>query len=129
MMALPKTLNEYTYEQLSKYIYEEINGILYFSVKSIIIYDRNRIGMTPPFNIAKVEFESTADIQAWECRATLEGQPYGIGIGLLISSGTANIPAGAKTYFNITDTQLIYGDGKYRISLYVKKDNIWYGGE
>ena len=66
-------------------------------------------------------------IEAWECRATLDGQPYGVGVGLLVGSGTG-VAGNTPEQFFITSAQLALGEGVYRISVYVKKDNIWYGG-
>ena len=127
-MALPNTLNFYTYEQLSTYTYEELDGTRYFSVRTAVTYDRSVVGRVSPFNVCNVEFDATDDIEAWECRATLDGQPYGVGVGLLMQGGGA-VAGGTVEQFSITNTQLDLGEGKYRISVYVKKNNIWYGGE
>lgn len=126
-MALIDTLNFYTYTQLHTYSYQTINGTVYFSVRVSVKNSRDLIGRVSPANVCNVEFDSTADIEKWECRATLDGQPHGAGIGLLLKSGNA-VKQGVSSSFNVTNTSLTLGDGMYRISVYVQKNNIWYGG-
>jgi len=124
-MALHNTLNFFTYEQLSVYRHEEIDGTIYFSVKTAITYDRNNITNRPSENVCEVEFVCTSDIDQWECRATREEEASGSGIGLLIKNGTEVLTDESVT-FPIKHTQLTLGDGRYRISVYVMKDGIWY---
>jgi len=126
-MALSDTLNFYKYITLETYSYETINGTVYFSVRVTVTYDRSIVGKVSPFNVCNVEFEVTSDIDAWECRATFAGADYGVGKGLLIANGTT-VSVQCAEQFGISNTQLTLGEGEYRISVYVKKNNIWYGG-
>ena len=126
-MALPSTLNFYTYTQLNTYSYTGIEGTIYFSVTVTVSGDRDIIGIAPSQNVCQVTFSTTGEVDAWECRATLDGQSHGQGIGLLVGSGST-VAANTNTRFNITQNQLTLGEGKYRISQYVKLNNIWYGG-
>ena len=126
-MALDTTLNFFTYEQLTNYSYKTIDGTKYFSVKTTLTYDTDKIGL-PPLNICNVEFETTDSIEEWECRATLADHPFGIGIGILVQNGQI-VAGNTPKKFNITSNQLTLGNGDYRITIYVMKENIWYGGK
>ena len=126
-MPLSDTLNFFTYEELSEYTYEEINGAQYFSVKTFVTPSRRKITNRPSDSVCKVKFEVTSNIDAWECRATLADQPHGVGVGLLIKSG-GHLPNDSVEEFNILHRQLTLGDNDYRITVYVKKNEIWYGG-
>ena len=126
-MALSDTLNFFAQDQLANFTQQAINGTQLFSVRITAAYDRNAISDISPFNICNVEFKVTDDIQEWECRATLEGQAYGVGVGLLVQSGS-DIAANESKQFYITSAQLKLGYGRYRISVYAKRENIWYGG-
>ena len=126
-MALNDTLNFFTYEQLESYTYDMIDGTQYFSVRTALTYDRDKIGV-PPHNICNVEFESTSAIDKWECRATLEDGPFGVGVGLLVQGGDSVAEHSPKS-FQIVREQFPPGAWRYRITIYVKKYGIWYGGE
>ena len=125
-MALASTLNFYTHQQLATYAYETINGTVYFSVLVTLTYTRNIISGAPTFNISGVDFVSTSDIDKWECRATLPPASHNVGVGLLISSGSS-VSGGSHTTFDVNGSQLIFGDGQYRIDIYVNKNGVWYG--
>lgn len=126
-MALPQALNFYTHAQLNSYTHNTLAGTIHFEVRTTVTYSRDVIGKLATVNVCNVKFSSTAKIDAWECRATLEGSAYGVGIGLLVGSGGA-VTANTETSFDITYSQLTFGDGKYRITVYVQLDGVWYGG-
>ena len=126
-MAIERSLNFYTHTQLNTYAHTTIAGTIHFSVEVTVTGNRDVIGNIAGVNTVTVTFTSTSAIDKWECRAALSGQSHGVGIGLLIGSGGA-VGSGIQTHFDVQNTALTFGDGVYRISMYVQKDNIWYGG-
>lgn len=77
-----------------------------------------------------VKFKVTENFREFEARATIAGQPYGRGIGILLmnmSIASPNYyPANTEYTYIITDQNLTSGDGTYRISMYAKNtDGIW----
>lgn len=77
------------------------------------------------YNSITVKFSSDIPYQEFECRATKEGEDYGVGKGALIASFSYT-PADTERAFEIYDSYLLKGDGKYRISLFAKsEDNVW----
>ena len=136
-----------TQTQVNNFIHPTSEGITRFSVVTNVTYDRGKMSNVSPHNVCQVQFGSTLAIDAWECRAALASNPSGVGIGSLLAGGGA-IPAltlwdgtvswngeklfghregGELTHFNVTAGQLVFGDGVYRISVYVQVDGIWYG--
>lgn len=71
------------------------------------------------YNSLTVTFSSDIDYSEFECRATKAGQPYGVGIGVLVAAFSYT-PANTQRVFEVYDTHLISGDGEYRISLFAK---------
>lgn len=72
-----------------------------------------------------VRFSADAAYESFECRATKTGEPYGVGIGELIASFSYT-PAGTERTFEIYNTDLLEGDGLYRLSLFAKgEDGSW----
>lgn len=126
-MALSNALNFYLHTQLNSYTHQTLSGTVHFSILVTVTGSREIISAISPVNTVDVAFSSTSAIDKWECRATLANQPSGLGLGLLVGSGNA-VSAGVQTQFNVKNTALTLGDGVYRISMYVQKDNIWYGG-
>lgn len=77
-----------------------------------------------------VDFQVSENFLQFEARSTKVGDPYGRGVGNLIlemSIAAPNYYIGGKSYsFVIQDSDLISGDGEYRISMYAKNtDGIW----
>lgn len=77
-----------------------------------------------------VDFSVDENFTNFEARATLEDEEFGRGIGLLVTemniASPNYFPANKSFSFVITDTDLTFGDGIYRISMYVKNtDGIW----
>jgi len=126
-VALSNALNFYTHEQLKSYTHSTLAGTLHFSVLVAVTGSRDRISAKSTVNAVDVAFTSTSAIDKWECRATFAGQTSGVGIGLLIGSGNA-VVSGIETKFSVPYSALTLGDGTYKISMYVQKDDIWYGG-
>ena len=85
--------------------------------------DRNKIGAN---DFLTVRFTTDIDTGAFEARATLVGEPFGVGIGLLVGAFSTT-PAGVERVFEIYDTELTKGDGEYRISLFAQSaaDGTW----
>lgn len=72
-----------------------------------------------------VRFSADAEYKSFECRATKTGDPYGVGIGELIASFSYT-PAGTERTFEIYNTDLLEGDGLYRLSLFAQgEDGSW----
>ena len=72
-----------------------------------------------------VTFSSDIAYQAFECRATKVGDPYGHGVGRLVASFSYT-PAGTSRTFDVYDTDLVSGEGEYRISLFAQsQDGGW----
>ena len=90
-----------------------------------------RISSVGGHNYITVEFLSDTDYQAFECRATKRGEPFGVGVGALIASFSFT-PAGVERSFDVYDRYLLQGDGDYRISLFAQSiggawnDNQWF---
>ncbi|MEG2624529.1 MAG: hypothetical protein RSC06_16685 [Clostridia bacterium] len=73
-----------------------------------------------------VSFTSDIAMSAFEARATTFGAAYGVGIGTLVGAFSAT-PAGVQRTFEIYETELVNGDGQYRISLFAQsaEDGAW----
>lgn len=86
---------------------------------------RNKISSILGFDSSVAEFTSDTDLTEWEARATVEGQPYGHGIGTLVDGGTT-LSANETATVTIDDEELTNGDVEYRISVYGKDANgVW----
>ena len=80
--------------------------------------------------ICTVDFSVSENFINFEARSTKKGMPFGRGIGYLVTSmsiASPNYFPANKSYpFVITDSDLISGDGEYRISMYAQNtDGIW----
>ena len=92
---------------------------LTFSVAGHLI--SNKAG----FNFISVTFQADQPYIAFECRATRVGESYGLGKGSLVASFSST-PANTSRTFEVYDSYLVYGDGDYRISLFVQgQDGRW----
>ena len=78
---------------------------------------RYKISSIVGYDSSVVKFKSNQLLTQWEARATIEGEPYGRGIGLLVEKYNGNGYSGTIT---IDDEELTNGDAKYRISVYGK---------
>lgn len=77
------------------------------------------------FNSIIVTFSASGEYTAFECRATPAAAQWGQGIGTLVAA-FSQTPAGVERTFEVYDTDLVNGDGEYRISLYVQgTDGSW----
>lgn len=77
------------------------------------------------FDSITVSFFSDIAYKAFECRATKEGEDYGVGKGALVASFSTT-PANTTRTFEVYDDFLLSGDGTYRISLYAQgEDGSW----
>ncbi len=72
-----------------------------------------------------VAFSSDIPYARFECRATRQDAPWGLGKGTLIAS-FSQTPAETERSFEVYDGDLVAGDGAYRISLYAQgEDGSW----
>lgn len=86
---------------------------------------RDKLSAKPGFDAITVAFTADQACVAFECRATKEGEDYGVGKGTLVASFSAT-PPGVKRIFEVYDDFLVRGDGAYRISLYAQgEDGSW----
>ena len=77
------------------------------------------------FDCITVSFASDIAYTAFECRATKDGEDYGVGKGVLVASFSTT-PANTTRTFEVYDDFLLSGDGTYRISLYAQgTDGSW----
>lgn len=77
------------------------------------------------FDRITVNFSSDIAYTAFECRATKDGEAYGVGKGVLVASFSIT-PANTTRTFEVYDDFLLSGDGTYRISLYAQgEDGSW----
>ena len=85
----------------------------------------NKVSDEAGFDHIIVRFQSDIPYQAFECRATKNGENYGVGKGALVASFSAT-PANTERSFEVYDDYLVHGDGDYRISLFAQgKDGSW----
>lgn len=72
-----------------------------------------------------VRFQADLPYTQMEARATRVGDNYGVGIGRLVASFSAT-PANTERVFEIYNTDIVNGDGEYRISLLAQgEDGSW----
>ena len=69
-----------------------------------------------------VSFSSDIAYTQFECRATKAGESYGRGVGRLVASFSMT-PAGTARTFEVYDTDLVNGEGEYRIGLYAQSED------
>ena len=82
----------------------------------------NKISAVSGYDHISVTFSSDIAYQQFECRATKNGQPYGRGVGRLVASFSYT-PAETARTFEIYDTDLVNGEGDYRIGLYAQSED------
>lgn len=87
--------------------------------------DRYKISGEPGYDYITVQFSSDIPYRAFECRATKNGEDYGVGKGALVAS-FSQTPANTQRTFEVYDEYLLNGDGEYRISLFAQgEDGSW----
>lgn len=87
--------------------------------------DRYKISGEPGYDYITVQFSSDIPYRAFECRATKNGEDYGVGKGALVAS-FSQTPANTQRTFEVYDDYLLNGDGEYRISLFAQgEDGSW----
>lgn len=90
-----------------------------------ITADRYKISGEPGYDYITVQFSSDIPYRAFECRATKNGEDYGVGKGALVAS-FSQTPANTQRAFEVYDDYLLNGDGEYRISLFAQgEDGSW----
>lgn len=82
----------------------------------------NRVSAVSGYNHIDVTFTSDVAYTQFECRATKSGESYGRGVGRLVASFSMT-PAGTPRTFEVYDTDLVNGEGDYRISLYAQSED------
>lgn len=82
----------------------------------------NKISAVSGYDHIVVTFSSDIAYTQFECRATKAGENYGRGIGRLVSSFSYT-PAETTRTFEVYDTDLVNGEGEYRISLYAQSED------
>ena len=79
-------------------------------------------------NQCKCSFTASQDIYKWEARATFNGDEPGRGKGTIVESG-GFIKSGISKEVIVDYDELLMGDGKYTISVYVHAVNgYWNDG-
>lgn len=82
----------------------------------------NKVSTVSGYNHIDVTFSSDIAYVQFECRATKAGESYGRGVGRLVASFSAT-PAGVSRTFEVYDTDLVNGEGEYRIGLYAQSED------
>lgn len=81
-----------------------------------------KISAVSGYDHIDVQFSSDINYVQFECRATKAGDPYGRGVGRLVAS-FSQTPAGVSRTFEVYDTDLVSGEGEYRIGLYAQSED------
>lgn len=79
-------------------------------------FDKSAIGAN---QYVTVSFTSDVPYTQFEARATLDGTEWGRGVGTLVGAFSAT-PANTERTFEVYDTEIVNGDGVYRISLFAQ---------
>ena len=82
----------------------------------------NVISTVSGYNFIEVSFYSDIAYVQFECRATKSGENYGVGVGRMVASFSST-PANVSRTFEVYDTDLVNGEGEYRISLYAQSED------
>ena len=87
--------------------------------------DKTVISDEAGYDFMTVRFTSDIAYQKFECRATPDGEDYGVGKGSLVASFSYT-PGNTERSFDVYDDYLLHGDGVYRISLFAQgEDGSW----
>ena len=88
-------------------------------------FSGSKVSSVSGYDYIDVTFSSDIAYTQFECRATKTGESYGRGVGRLIASFSTT-PANTSRTFQVYDTDLVNGEGEYRISLYAQSsDGGW----
>ncbi len=72
-----------------------------------------------------VTFWADLPYTEFQARATKTGAAYGVGLGSLLAAFGAT-PAATSRTFEVYNTDLVNGDGEYRLSLFARgEDGAW----
>lgn len=82
----------------------------------------SKVSAVSGYNHIDVTFSSDIAYVQFECRATKAGESYGRGVGRLVASFSTT-PAGVSRTFEVYDTDLVNGEGEYRIGLYAQSED------
>ena len=82
----------------------------------------NKVSSVSGYDHIVVTFTSDIAYKQFECRATKSGENYGRGVGRLVASFSMT-PAQTTRTFEVYDTDLVHGEGEYRISLYAESED------
>ena len=82
----------------------------------------NKVSSVAGYNYVSVEFLSDILYTQCEIRATKAGDSYGRGIGKLIASFSTT-PANVSRIVDVYDTDLLSGEGEYRISIFAQSED------
>lgn len=82
----------------------------------------NKVSTVSGYDHINVSFSSDIAYTQFECRATKAGENYGRGVGRLVASFSTT-PAGVSRTFEVYDTDLVNGEGEYRIGLYAQSED------
>lgn len=92
---------------------------------SLPVADGHKLSPVAGHRFVAVTFSADIAYTEFECRATKAGQSYGRGQGRLVAAFSYT-PAATERTFEVYDTDLVNGDGAYRIGLYAKsQDGGW----
>lgn len=86
-------------------------------------------------DICEVKVECSDYIYAYECRATPVNNPYGRGKGIdllfnevFTTNGVHELKGPTKSFSFTIDANVLFSDGNYRISIYVRdSEGKWWG--
>jgi len=85
----------------------------------------NKVSDVSGFDHISVSFYSDLAYTQCEVRATRIQDAYGRGVGRLVAAFSAT-PAATSRTFEVYDTDLVNGEGEYRISIYAEgQDGGW----
>ena len=82
----------------------------------------SKVSSVSGYTYITVTFSSDIAYTQCEIRATASGDEYGVGKGRLIASFSST-PASVERTFEVYDTDLVNGDGDYRISLFAQSED------
>lgn len=92
---------------------------------SLPVEDGHKLSPVEGHRFVNVTFSADIAYTEFECRATKAGASYGRGQGRLVAAFSYT-PAATERTFEIYDTDLVNGDGGYRIGMYAQSmDGGW----
>ena len=82
----------------------------------------SKISSVDGYDHISVTFSADIAYQQCEIRATKSSEEYGRGVGRLVAAFSTT-PANTERTFEVYDTDLVNGEGEYRISIYAQSDD------